>query len=106
MKTKTNIYTALGFIIQLMIIASLAYWYTLLANHPADEAVNLYATNLPKVFQDQSGLMLAHAGLAVLSMIFYGLARKCSAERSVRNVLSGLIFLDAIVLIILLIALY
>lgn len=106
MKAKTNIYIALGFIIQLLIIASLAYWYTLLGNHPADEAVKLYATNLPNFFQEQSAVMLVHGALAILSMIFYSVARKYSTDRSVRNVLSGLIFLDAIVLIILLIALY
>jgi hypothetical protein len=106
MRGKVTIYTVLGFLIQLCIIASLAYWYTLLVNNNADKAIELYVSNFSSLFRSQSAVMLTHAVLAIISMLFYAVARKLSKDRSTRNVLSGLIFFDAIILLLVLIALF
>lgn len=106
MKTKSIIYLIIGFLIQLFIIGNLAYWYTLLNDHSAEEATRLYATNFPATLQDKTVLMLMAGVLAIISMLFCGAARKSSSDRSVRNIATGLIFFDAIILLLLAIALF
>lgn len=106
MSSKAIVYCIIAFILQLLIIAGLAYWYTLLNDHAADEAIRLFATNFPSFFQNKTILMITGGAITVLSMLFYAVARRNSGERKARSVITGLIFFDAIVLLLLIIVLF
>jgi hypothetical protein len=105
MRTKIAAYFAAGFLFQLLIVCNIAYLYTLLSAHKADEALRLYAANFPGFLQDKIILLLVGAGMAVISMLCYSAARKLSVNKGFRNVVMGLILVDAIVLLLLLFAL-
>jgi hypothetical protein len=97
MKTRITIYFIIGFLCQLIIIGSIAYLYTLLSAHNADEALKLYAANFPAFLQEKTSLILVMITLIVVSMLCYTMARRLSADRNIRNLLMGLILADVIV---------
>jgi hypothetical protein len=105
MRTKTTAYFITGFIFQLIIIINFIYWYTLLSAHKPAETMQLYTSNFPAYLQDKRILMLIVALLAIVSMLCYGMAKKLSIERKFRNLITGLILADAIVLIVIAIGL-
>jgi ABC-type antimicrobial peptide transport system permease subunit len=102
MRTRIVVYFAIGFICQLLIIGSIAYLYTLLSAHSADDALKLYAGNFPAFLQDKSILLLVMVTLLVVSMLCYTMARKLSVRRTFRNGVMGLILCDVIVFLLVL----
>lgn len=105
MTKKTTAYFITGFIFQLVILANFIYWYTLLSAHGPAETMELYTSNFPSYLQDKRVLMLIVALLDIISMLCYGMARKLCMERKFRNLITGLILADAIVLIVIAIGL-
>jgi hypothetical protein len=100
MRTRIAVYFTIGFIFQLVIVASIAYLYTLLSAHSADDALKLFAGNFPAFLQDKMILIPVMIALIITSMLCYTVARKLSVDRTFRNLVMGLILADVIVFLV------
>jgi hypothetical protein len=96
---KVTGYFIVGFILQLLIIANIVYWFSLVSSMQIREAIDKYAANLPSFLQDTTVVLIICGAIVIASMMCYGLARKLSVKSVFRNMTMGLILLNAILLL-------
>ena len=99
MKQRRITYFVSGLLIQLSILAIIAYWFTLVASNDLRAAIQDFSANLPSFLQDATVILIITAAFITISMLCYGMARKLSFSRSFRNLTIGLILINAIILL-------
>ena len=96
---KLTSYFLIGLLLQLFVLANIVYWFSLISSLELRPAIDKYASNLPSFLRDATVIMIIIASITVISMMCYGYSRKLSFKRPFRNLVMGLILVDAIVLL-------
>ncbi|MCE3281486.1 MAG: hypothetical protein K0Q66_223 [Chitinophagaceae bacterium] len=99
MRKTITAYFIIGLLLQLFILANIAYWFNLVASTDVRSAIERYAAKFPVFLQDATVIMLIVAALTIISMICYGAARNLSLNRTFRNLVMGLILVDGIIIL-------
>jgi hypothetical protein len=99
MKQRRITYFISGLLIQLSIIAAIVYWFTLVASNDLREAIHDFSVHLPSFLQDATLVLIITAAFTAISMLCYSMARKLSYNMYFRNLILGLILINAIILI-------
>lgn len=99
MRNKRITYFSIGLILQLGILGLIVYWFTSVANKNTDVAIDEFSSRLPSFMQDATVVMITAAAVTVLSMLFYGAARNYTRNRVFRNLVLGLILINAIIVL-------
>lgn len=99
MKQRRITYFTCGLLIQLAILGIIAYWFTLVASNDLRAAIQDFSVNLPSFLQDATVMLIITAAFVVISMLCYSMARKLSFNKYFRNLILGLILINAIVLL-------
>ncbi len=99
MKQRRITYFISGLLIQLSIVAVIVYWFTLVASNDLRAAIHDFSVNLPSFLQDATVVLITTAAFIIISMLCYSMARKLSYNKYFRNLLLGLILINAILLI-------
>jgi len=99
MRKQRVTYFTIGLILQLVIVSTIVYWFSLVHATSVEHAVDQFAANLPAFLHNTNIILIILGAITTASMMCYGAARKYSLSRSFRNLTTGLVLFDAIILL-------